>query len=110
MAKRRCVRDEKREALAMLIQSVRFTFAPEDGDRVEEMFRELRAASRVEAGVVAFEVGRGQEDRNVFALWEVYRDSVALDAHKASEHFQRLVVNGVRALAKDRSAEMLLPV
>jgi (4S)-4-hydroxy-5-phosphonooxypentane-2,3-dione isomerase len=94
----------------MLIQCVHFTFAPEDSDRVEAMLRELRDASRGEAGVASFEIARSQEDPNVFVLWEVYRDRAALDGHRGTEHFQRLVVNGVRALAKARSGELLSPI
>ena len=58
----------------MLVQSIHYTFAPEDGDKVEAILRELQDASRKEAGVVQFEVARSQEHPNVFALWEVYRD------------------------------------
>lgn len=94
----------------MLIQSVHFTFAPEDANKAEAMLRELRDASREEEGVIAFEVARGQENANVFALWEEYRDRSALDAHIATEHFKRLVLNGVRPLAQQRIAEMVVPI
>ncbi len=94
----------------MLVQAVRFTFAPEDGDRAEAILRELRDASRSESGIVEFNVARGEENRNVFALWEVYRDEEALDFHRATDHYQRLVVNGIRPLAKERVAEILSPV
>jgi quinol monooxygenase YgiN len=94
----------------MLVQTVRFAFAPEDGDKAEAMFRELRDASRAEAGVVAFDVARSQAKPNEFALWEVYRDRAAFDSHRATEHFQRLVVDGVRALAKERTADLLSPI
>jgi (4S)-4-hydroxy-5-phosphonooxypentane-2,3-dione isomerase len=98
------------EVRDMLIQCVHFTFAPEDVDRVEAMLRELRDASRAEAGVVSFEVARSQEDPNVFVLWEVYRDRAAFDSHRGTEHFQRLVINGVRAVAKARAGELLSPL
>jgi len=94
----------------IIIQSIHFTFAPTDADHVETLFRELREASRKEAGVIQFDVGRSREKPNVFALWEVYRDQAALDAHVASEHFQRLVVNGVRPLAQDRNFEKVVPI
>jgi quinol monooxygenase YgiN len=74
------------------------------------MFRELRDKSRGEAGVVAFDVGRSPENPGFFALWEVDRDQAALDFHRNTEHFGRLVVNGVRALAKERSIEVLSPI
>lgn len=88
---------------AMVHNSVHFTFAPEDADKAQTMLRELRDASRKEAGVVAFDVIRGQDDPNAFALWEVYRDAAAWESHAATEHFQRLVVNGVRTLARQRN-------
>lgn len=94
----------------MIISSVRFTFDPSDADKAETMLRELRDASVKEPGVVQFEVGRSDEKPNVFALWEVYRDKDAVDAHRATEHFQRLVINGVRPLAQQRTAETVHPI
>jgi quinol monooxygenase YgiN len=55
-------------------------------------------------------VGRSQEKPNVFALWEVYRDQAAVDAHRAAEHFARLVINGVRPLAQERNVETVVPI
>ncbi len=94
----------------MLIQWVRFTFAPEDADKAAAIFRELRDASRAEEGVVSFDVARSKVDPSIFVLWEVYRDQAALDFHKGSEHFERLVINGVRSLAKERAAEIVYPI
>ena len=95
---------------AMMINSIHYTFAPENAERAASLFRELRDASRREPGVVQFDVGRGREKPNVFALWEVYRDQEAIDAHAASEHFQRLVVNGIRPLAQGRELERVAPI
>lgn len=94
----------------MIINSIHFTFPPKDADRAESLFRELRDVSRKEPGVIQFEVGRSREKPNVFALWEVYRDQEAVDAHVRSEQFQRLVLNGVRPLARDRSIESVIPI
>ncbi len=94
----------------MLIQSIRFTFAPEDADRVAGIFLELRDLSREEPGVLRFDIGRSNDHPNVFALWEEYRDEAALKSHMDSDHYRRLVVNGVRPLAKERLAEKLAPL
>ncbi len=94
----------------MIITSIIFTFALQDADRAEAIFRELRDASVKEAGVVRFEVGRSQENPNVFALWEVYRDQDAVNAHRSTEHFKRLVVDGVRPLAQQRNAQTVIPI
>jgi len=94
----------------MIVQFVRFTFAPRDADEAEAMLRELREASLKEQGVIAFEVARSRNAPNVFALWETYEDDAALDAHKATEHFKRLAINGVRALATERAGEIAVPI
>jgi (4S)-4-hydroxy-5-phosphonooxypentane-2,3-dione isomerase len=94
----------------MVINSVHYTFAFEDADKAESFLRELRDASRKEEGVITFDVARGEDKPNVFALWEEYRDQAALDAHIATEHFNRLVINGVRPLAQQRNAEKVFPI
>ena len=87
----------------MVVNSVHFTFAPEDSDAADVMLSELRDASLREEGVMTFDVVRASET-STFALWEEYADQAAFDAHTGTEHFQRLVVNGVRRMAKARDA------
>lgn len=94
----------------MIIQSIHFTFAAEDADIAEALLRELRDESRREDGVIGFDVARSDEKPNVFALWEQYRDKAALESHIATDHFQRLVIQGVRIMAKERNAEMVFPI
>ncbi len=94
----------------MLIQTVRFVFAPEDADKAESILRELRDASRKEEGVMAFDVARSQDNPNVFVLWEKYRDRAALDDHIATDHYTRLVLQGVRLLAAQRNGEIASPI
>jgi quinol monooxygenase YgiN len=94
----------------MVIQSIHFTFAPEDADKAEGFLRELRDESLKEDGVIGFDVGRSGEKPHVFALWEEYRDKAALESHIATEHFQRLVIDGVRMIAKERNAETVFPI
>jgi quinol monooxygenase YgiN len=95
---------------AVVINSIHFTFDPKDADTAEALLRELRDASRREAGVLQYDVARSSESPNVFAFWEVYRDKDALDAHLASEHFQRLFVNGVKPLVQKRDVERVVPI
>ena len=94
----------------MIITSIHYTFAPKDADKAESLFRELRDASVKEPGVIQFEVGRSSDEPNVFALWEVYRDKDAVEAHRASEHFKRLVLDGIRPLAQQRNAATVVPI
>ena len=94
----------------MIITSIQYTFASNDADKAASMFRELREASVKEPGVIQFEVGRSSDDPNVFALWEVYRDQAAADAHRDTEHFKRLVLNGIRPIAQQRNAATVIPL
>lgn len=94
----------------MLINSIHFTFDAKDVGAAEASLRELRDTSRKEDGVIQYDVGRSAESPNVFALWEVYRDKEALDAHLTSEHFQRLYVNGVKSLVQKRDVARVVPI
>jgi quinol monooxygenase YgiN len=88
----------------VIIQSVHYTVALEDAEKAAAMLRELREASRGEAGVIAFEIARGTDKPNEFALYEEYHDEAAVAAHAKTAHFDRLVVNGIRKLAQQRHA------
>jgi quinol monooxygenase YgiN len=94
----------------MLVQSVRLTFTWENSERAESILRELRDASRKEHGVIRFDVARVREEPNVFVVWEEYRDDAALDAHVATEHFSRLVLNGLKPLALELSIDVAFPI
>jgi autoinducer 2-degrading protein len=94
----------------MLIQSIHYEFTPEDAGRIEEIFRELRDASRKEPGVIQFDVARSKDHPERFVLWEVYKDEAALTAHTQTEHFKRLALGGVRPLSKNRIAETAAPI
>jgi len=102
--------ERRLEDKAMIITSIQYKFASKDADKAESLFRELRDASVKEPGVIQFEVGRSTDDPTVFALWEVYRDRNAFDAHGESEHFKRLVINGIRPLAQERRAASVVPL
>jgi autoinducer 2-degrading protein len=99
-----------KEVKGMIVSAIQFTFATKDADNAEKILREIRDASVKEPGVVRFDVARSSDDPNVFVLWEVYRDQAAVDAHKESEHFKRLVINGVRPLAQQRTSVTATPI
>jgi len=94
----------------MVIQSIHYTFAPESADQAATILKELRDLSLQEPGILGFDVARSKDKPNVFALWEEYRDEAALKAHSETAHFQRLVVGGIRQLAKERLAETMFPL
>lgn len=86
----------------MVVNAVLYTFPADKADLAAGMLRELRDITRKEPGCIRFEVARGIQNPEVFALHEEYADEQALEAHLASEHFNRLGINGIRKLAKER--------
>lgn len=70
----------------------------------------LAKLSRAEEGCVFYEVHQGRSEPNILMLYECYRDEAALDAHRASEHFQRIVIGEIVPLLESREpflAELL---
>jgi quinol monooxygenase YgiN len=70
--------------------------------RAAEVAGELAAATREEGGCEAYVPCRDPEDARSFLIYEQYRDKAAFEAHGASEHFQRLAVNGLFELMESR--------
>lgn len=95
----------------MLINAVIYTFPNERADEAERLLAELRDATVREDGCLGYEVSRGNEDRNMFVLYEKWRDQAALDAHFKMDHFVRLGINGLRKMMSDRRSVLtsLLP-
>jgi quinol monooxygenase YgiN len=73
-----------------------------EDERAAEIAAELAAASREEAGCEAYVPCRDPEDPRSFLFYEQYRDKTAFEEHGASEHFQRLALNGLFELMESR--------
>ncbi|NBW06673.1 MAG: antibiotic biosynthesis monooxygenase [Caulobacteraceae bacterium] len=65
-------------------------------------------ASRLEPGNRAWEIWRSVSDADTFVLNELYVDQAALEAHRASPHFQAYV-KAIGDLA-DRTAVIVEPI
>ena len=52
------------------------------------ILRHARTSLEREPGCQRFDVHEGQDDPTLFFLLEVYSDQTALDAHRASAHYQ----------------------
>lgn len=55
------------------------------------LYEELVAKTRLEPGCISYELCQDRKDSGHFVFIEAWQDEAALDAHVASEHFQRLV-------------------
>jgi quinol monooxygenase YgiN len=75
-------------------------------DHVLELVAELRRQTLAEAGCLGYEVYKGIESSDVFLL-ERYVDAAAIESHRASAHYQDLVVRQILPLLTNRRVELL---
>jgi (4S)-4-hydroxy-5-phosphonooxypentane-2,3-dione isomerase len=71
-------------------------------ERVLRLMPELAALSAAEEGCIFYQVHQGRNEPKTLMLYECYRDEAALDAHRASEHFQRMVMGEIVPLLESR--------
>jgi quinol monooxygenase YgiN len=91
----------------MISFTVRYRFAPEDREKIAALLAELAIASRQEPGCVTYVPHTVEGDPDTVVIYEQYRDSAALDAHRSAGHFQKLVIGGLYQWMRDRQAENL---
>jgi quinol monooxygenase YgiN len=91
----------------MVSFTVRMQFAKDDRDRVTEILRNLALASRKEPGCVTYVPHHVDGDPETVLIYEQYRDREAVDAHRASPHFEQYAVGGLYQLMKERATETL---
>jgi quinol monooxygenase YgiN len=76
----------------MAVLVARYYVRAGEGDQVEAALREMAAlVHEREPDCILYEVNRSQEDPNEFLLYERYRDSAALEAHRETPHFKAIV-------------------
>jgi quinol monooxygenase YgiN len=81
------------------------TAKPGKLDELTTLLASMVQASRAEPGNLRYDLWRDQADANRFVLDELYKDQAAIDAHKASAHFQSYL-GKINALA-ERSSYVL---
>jgi quinol monooxygenase YgiN len=91
----------------MVSFTVRMQFAKDDRDRVTEILRNLALASRKEPGCVSYVPHHVDGDPETVLIYEQYRDQEAVDAHRATPHFEQYAVGGLYQLMKERATETL---
>ena len=73
----------------MLSLMVRVRVKPGAREAFLEAVRENAAASMREPGCLRFDVLQDADDPRKFSFYELYRDTVALEDHRATPHFRR---------------------
>ena len=84
------------------------TAKPGRAEALRALLDGMLAASRAEAGNLRYDLWRDQADPNRFVLDELYVDSAAVAAHRATPHFQNYL-STINDLA-ERTAFVLDPV
>jgi quinol monooxygenase YgiN len=91
----------------MVSFTVRMQFAKDDRDRITEILRNLALASRKEPGCITYVPHHVDGDPETVLIYEQYRDQEAVDAHRATPHFEQYAVGGLYQLMKERATETL---
>lgn len=94
----------------MISFTVRMRFSPDDHTDIRSMLQNLGAASRQEAGCVNYITHFLENDPATVIIYEQYRDADALEAHRASQHFDQYATNGLYRKVRERSLEQLVEV
>ena len=94
----------------MIVLIVHMTVKPGTEEECIRLCREMAEESRKEAGCVQYVVHQSKENPRGFAFYESYVDEAALDLHRASPHFGRLIRGGVDALIEGRTRELFVPL
>jgi quinol monooxygenase YgiN len=76
----------------------------------EGYLRRLQEETRKEPGTVLYIVHRSTEDPRQFLIYEQYRSQADLEAHRATEHFQRYAKNGIQTIAESRTGGSFTPM
>jgi quinol monooxygenase YgiN len=94
----------------MICLAVTYTVKPGREDQAAEHFRRLIPVSRAEPGCLMYLVHRVADDSRTFFLYEQYADRAALEAHRASAHFEEHGRRGIQQIAERRVALECAPL
>ena len=87
---------------------VRMKFSEEDRSEIQAMLAPLTEASRKEEGCLTYVPHWVEGESATLVIYEQHRDSAALEAHRASAHFQQYAVSGLYQKMRERSVEDLI--
>jgi quinol monooxygenase YgiN len=89
----------------MFLTIAHYTIADGNEAAVLALVAELEAASREEPGCLSFDAYLKTGDADSLLLLERYVSPAAFEAHRATPHFQALVVDRIAPLLSERRVE-----
>jgi quinol monooxygenase YgiN len=90
--------------------TVRMRFPEDARAEITDALRELEPASRAEPGCAAYTAHWVEGEPATVLIYEQYRDSAALEAHRGTPHFARWAVGVLYQRMLERSVEGLQAV
>lgn len=94
----------------MICVAVTYVIQPGQEDRAVELLGLLTPATRAEPGCRAYRAHRSLGNPRQFFLYELYDDQAALDAHRATPHFDKYVKLGLFTILESRTPELYEPL
>ena len=90
-----------------IVVVARWQLSAQSVEGVLDLLAELREQTLAEPGCQGYDVFRSTLSPEQLLLLERYRDDAAIAAHRASPHYQTLVVQRILPLISDRKVELL---
>ncbi|HMK71936.1 MAG TPA: putative quinol monooxygenase [Myxococcaceae bacterium] len=94
----------------MVCLAVTYLVLPNREAEAADLLRRLTPLSRAEPGCRMYQAHRSLADPRRFFLYEQYVDQAAVDAHRASPHFEELVQRGLFRIIESRTPELYAPL
>ena len=94
----------------MIVLAVTWMAKEGEEDLVTKIFRVLEEESRKESGCLMYVVHRHRTDTRRFFIYEQYKNDAALEAHRASPHFQKYAVGQLPKIAERVEGELYKPL
>lgn len=90
----------------MILMTARYFIKDGHRDQVLADLKEMKAEmDKHEPGCVAYQVWESTEHANQFLLCEVYIDEPAVDAHRRTPHFERIITGRIVPQLEKRERE-----
>lgn len=89
----------------MFVQLVHIRIKPDCIDDFLEVFRLNYDGTRQEPGNIRFDVLQDPEEPTHFAIYEVFEDAAAVEAHRATAHYKQVAARLEALMEGPRSKE-----
>jgi quinol monooxygenase YgiN len=94
----------------MICVAVTYLLKPGREEEAVALFARLTEATRAEPGCRMYLAHRSTADPRKFFLYEQYDNQAALDAHRASPHFEQYAKGGLFPIIESRTPELYEPL